>query len=211
MFYIVERPEHAWGDYGDTLAHGISYREDGETDLLRLERTGPFISPITFPGISDIVVTSPFRDLLETSGLKGIQFKRVSKNLIVNSDWHTWDRNADEPLEYPADGEPEGYILGHEHSSEASRLIGDLWEVVLTRTARIYRAREICTKRDIQLITESWQGDDLFRAHDVGYVYATEKAKNWLEEHAADCVGYSVAMEDTSRTLENTPSLRKRT
>lgn len=196
MFYIVDRPENAWGDYGDILAHGMSYHEVGEPNLLQLERTGPFISPITFPGIGDIVVTSTFRHLLETSGLKGVRFKPVAKNLIVNSDWHTWDQNADEPAEYPADGEPEGYIFGREHSSEAGRQIGDLWEVALTRTARTFRAKAICTKRDIQLITGSWQGDDLFRAHDVEYVYATEKAKSWLEEHAAGCVGFSMAMDD---------------
>ena len=198
MFYLVERPEHPWGDYGDILTHGMSFRDDGESDRLRLERTGPFIPPITFPGIGDIVVTSRFRNLLETSGLKGVRFEPVTKNLIVQSDWHTWDQDADEPAGYPVDGEPERYIHGRDHSSEASRLIGDLWEVVLTRSARVLRTKGICTKADIQLITESWQGHDLFKAHDVEYLYATEQAKNWLEQYASDCVRFCEAIDNSS-------------
>ena len=198
VFYTLERPEHAWGDYGDILVHGMSCRPDDETEILELERTGPFISPITFPGISEIVVTDDMRGLLETSGLKGIGFRAISKTRIVQSNWHTWDLNADDPAEYPPGGEPEGYILGHEHSLDASEKIGQLWEVVLARTARVVRAGSICTKGEIRLVTASWRGEDLFMAQDVGYIYATEKAKHRLEEKVGCYVAFDVAGDASS-------------
>jgi hypothetical protein len=52
-----------WGDYGDMLQHGMAHRRtDGR---LALERTGPYVPPITMPGIGDVVVTSDTRKLLE--------------------------------------------------------------------------------------------------------------------------------------------------
>lgn len=68
-----------WGDYGDILQHGMtahSRRVDGK---LALERTGPYIPPITLPGIGDIVLTSEARQLLEASDLSGFSFAPVEK------------------------------------------------------------------------------------------------------------------------------------
>ena len=77
---------------------------------LALERTGPYIPPITLPG--DIVLTSEARNLLEVSGLSGFSFLAVEKALIVELHWESWNLTADEPAEYPESEEPEDYIHG---------------------------------------------------------------------------------------------------
>jgi hypothetical protein len=89
-------------------------------DKLRLERTGPFIPPISFPGISDVLVTDSIRGELDVAGLSGFSFREVVKHRIVRLDWHNWDKDAHEPVSYPAGGEPENYILGCKHSPEVA-------------------------------------------------------------------------------------------
>src|SRR5262249_14925382 len=62
MTVTVLRPaETPWGDYGDILFHGMTAHLDRHDEMLQLERTGPYMPPITFPGIGDIVVTDAFK------------------------------------------------------------------------------------------------------------------------------------------------------
>jgi hypothetical protein len=93
--------------------------------------------PISFPGINDIVITDAFRRKLETSGLDGLRFQPVIKKLIVQLDWHTWDKESEEPDEYPDGSEPENYILGQPHSASTAKEMGDLWELLLNESARL--------------------------------------------------------------------------
>ena len=104
---ILAAPPHAWGDYGDILVHGMADAQERAADgALELERTGPFVPPITFPGIPAVVVSDPFRRQLEPSGLTGFTFRAVHKTRIVRLEWHSWDQQALEPLEFPESGEP---------------------------------------------------------------------------------------------------------
>ncbi len=192
-FYILEKQQHAWGDYYDSLMHGMSCHLGRDGGIIQLERTGPFVPPISLPGINDIVITDAFRREMEASGLAGLRFQPVIKKLIVHSDWHTWDRRAEDPSEYPEGGEPENYILGQHHNVTTAQQMGELWELLLNETAIVYRAKRICTRNDIYLLTGAWQGEDLFRALGVGYIYATARAKGWLEEHAAEYVTFEEA------------------
>ncbi len=193
-FYLLKRHRHKWGDYYDILMHGMSWHLGRKDGLIQLERTGPFMPPVSLPGVGDIVVTDAFRRELEASGLVGLHFQPVVKKLIVRSDWHTWDKEADSPLEIPApDGEPEDYVLGRHHSATTAKQIGQLWELTLNESALIHRAKRIGAEDDIYLLTDSWQGEDLFRAQGVLYNYATERAKVWLEEHAGEYVTFQEA------------------
>jgi hypothetical protein len=45
-----------WGDYGDMLRHGMTNHLDRSGESLQLERTGPFVPPVTFPGASGFLV-----------------------------------------------------------------------------------------------------------------------------------------------------------
>jgi hypothetical protein len=191
-FYIVDHPNHPWGDYGDILTQGMAHRGDGS--VLEIERTGPFVPPITLPGIGEIVVTEEMRQALLRSGLKGFGFETVVKRLIVHSDWNTWDQDADEPAEHPESGEPEDYVLGQTHSAEADEQMGNLWALELNRDAQTRREQRIVQhRRQIKLVTSTWLGQDIFGAQGVGFVYVTETAKSWFEQHASDQLTFEEA------------------
>src|SRR5262250_3064070 len=107
FFMISERsifPED-WGDYGDILQHGMTSHLSRVDGRLALERTGPYIPPITLPGIGDVVLTSRARGDLESSGLSGFTFLPVEKTLIVELHWEEWRLDAEEPAEFPETGE----------------------------------------------------------------------------------------------------------
>ena len=157
-------------------------RQDG---VIQLERTGPFMPPITFPGAGDMVVKAWLRQRLLESGLTGITFGQVVKRLVVRFDWHLWDRSAGEPPEYPEDGEPENYILGHPHSEQASRMIADVFELVPKNAAAIDRSD------GIRVLAGSWGNADVFRAQGLGWCFVSERARDWF----STVVGEHVAFE----------------
>src|SRR5688500_10646007 len=129
---ILSPRDTLWGDYGGILMHGMtSHLPRTSEGLLQLERTAPYVPPITFPGIGDIVVTGEFRQRLVSSGLTGLGFMPVQKTRIVRLEWEHWNRKAEEPKHYPHTGEPEDYILGRRHDPKLAEAIGELWEVIL--------------------------------------------------------------------------------
>ena len=187
-FYVLDKPESQWGDYSDILIHWMSCHLGKSGELIQLERVGPYVPPISFPGISDVVVTDEFKKLLEMSGLNGLNFKPVIKKQIVELDWQKWDQSAEEPFEYPEDGEPESYILGKPHSPKISEQIGNLWEVVLEKVCKAGKADP--GYHSIFLNNRSWGGQDLFIAQNRGYIFITEKAKVWFEQNAKQHVAF---------------------
>jgi hypothetical protein len=82
-------------------------RKGGTDGPIQLEKTGPFVPPITFPGIGDIIVTDEMKQQMEKAGFRGIAFRPVEKTRIVEVPWHEWDLTAAEPDYYPEGGEPE--------------------------------------------------------------------------------------------------------
>jgi hypothetical protein len=180
-----------WGDYGAILIAGIGNgRENG---TYRLQRTGPFIPPITFPGWS-IVVTESFRKQLEEAGLTGLSFHPVIKSLIVEYHWEKWDRRAEDPEEIPGpDGEPEDYILGHPHSPKTAQEMGVLWEPRLQRlvTAELVNHRgvadgDIWLQGPLSAVDEV----DFFLPELFEWMMVSSRAKNWLETHVKEWVRF---------------------
>lgn len=169
-----------WGDYGDILEHGMTAHRSRQNDSLRLERTGPYISPITFPGLGDIVLTSAARATLERSGLTGFSFRPVLKKLIVELHWERWDLTASEPAVYPNTGEPEDYLLGGPHSPEAAAVLGDLWELVTNHHVRVNRPQGeyvVQSNKELWIDLSTWDGADVFRSKDVLYTFVTERGR----------------------------------
>ena len=193
QFFIVEAPRGTWGDYSAILMHGMSAHLPRREGLIQLERTGPFIPPVSFPAL-DVIVSDEFRSSLSASGLSGCEFRPVIKARIVLSNWHTWDKAAKEPAEFPPRREPENYILGRRHSPAVAAQLGDLWELLLTEGARIQRDDPEEALDDVMLLADSWRGDDLFRAEGVGLVFATEKARDWLAANGNGYVDFQPAM-----------------
>jgi hypothetical protein len=197
--FILRSGPAPWGDYGHILMNGMSQHLglNPSTGLIQLERTGPFVSPISFPGVGDVVVTDSFRKELEGSGLRGLDFAPVELSRIVELDWHLWDLDADEPPLYPDEGEPEGYILDREHSSELANYIGPLWQLLLKRTAREERIPDVDSSDvTIRLHTESLGDLDFFRADTTFYNYVTARARDWLTQ----CVPNYVSFEQCELT-----------
>lgn len=164
-----------WGDYGDILQHGMTAHLERFQGLLSLERTGPYMPPITFPGIGDVVLNAACRKLLEQSDLTGFDFRPVHKARIVELAWEKWNLSANRPPVYPDSGEPEDYILEARPSSAAERGLGDVWELVVAPTAQM--------DREGKLDRSTWNGDDLFRGGTYGSVLVTGRAKAWFESN----------------------------
>ena len=189
QFYSLERPFIAWGDYGDILHHGMAGRDE-QSGMLKLERTGIFVPPISFPGLPGIVITDSFRVALETSNLTGFSFCPVIKHHIVDLDWSEW--KSEEPDFYPESGEPEDYIYESQHSPKTAEQMPELWELVIEQTAHVQRTKDPSVDFGValSLLKETWNGDDFFRAPEVGYTFVSEKARLWLEKEAGEFVSF---------------------
>ena len=158
-----------WGDYGNILISGLVDRDE-TSGLLLIERTGPFVPPISIGGLhSPVVVTDAFRRELEGSGLTGFGFQPVVKQRIVRLAWERWDRSAAEPAEYPAEGEPENYVLGRQHDAELAEAIGPLWELLVK-------------SEDVVL----GQPDFLRDTRYFSSVYVSAAAHRWLATRAGE-------------------------
>lgn len=122
--YRLDEANAPWGDYGSILFNGMSAHLGGDDGPIQLERTGPFVPPITFPGIGDIIVTEEMKLLMEQAGFKGISFRPVEKAHIADVPWHNWNLTAEDPPFYPAGGEPAAYIFDQPHSPKLANEIG---------------------------------------------------------------------------------------
>ncbi len=172
-YYTFGEIKPFWGDYGDVLINGISWIEDKKlgTEYIQLQRTGPFVPPITFPSIFDIVITDVLKRRLEESKLTGPSFKPVHKVKLVKINWHEWDRESRKPEKYPSQSEPENYILRRKNRPELHEIVGELWELCLP------------PKNELSTV-------DLFSIetpYRLEYV-ASRKAVRWLLDHVKDWI-----------------------
>jgi hypothetical protein len=194
FYHLVERPLTKWGDYGNILQHGMTAHRGRIGGLLPLERTGPYLPPITFPGIRDVVLSSAGKGLLEASGLTGFSFQPVHKAGIVELRWEEWDLAAAEPPEYPDSGEPEDYILDRRASARMAEQIGDVWELMVPSTTSVKGRPKMpmdlhAPFRDQYIERNSWNGADVFGVG-FGLAFVTERAKAWFEAHLGKYVAF---------------------
>ncbi len=198
LYYILKNCDVPWGDYGSILHTGMTGHLGRENGLLQLERTGPFVPPITDSGTCDFIITDDFRKKLEESGLTGFSFQPVVKKHIVKLDWHKWNRKLDEPPLFPSSGEPEDYILNRKHNPKLAEEIGSIWELVVVKKGQIERRKKEnptgWSDVDIYFIAETWPGVDFFLAEGVAYMYITPKAKKWFEENAGEWLCFDKAL-----------------
>ncbi len=120
--YRVKPPYFPWGDYGRILLAGMSRHLPRKDGLIQLEKTGPFVPPISFPG-TEVVVTSPLREAIEKNPEFRLQFLPVIKQHIVWLEWEMWDTLSELPSHMPRSGEPEDYILTRRHSKKAAKML----------------------------------------------------------------------------------------
>lgn len=188
---VLRPPEPPWGDYGDILLHGMSAHLGRAGGLLQLERTGPFVPPITFPGVGNIVVTESFRKRLDAAAFKDLSFRPVHKTHVVELAWESWDRAVELPPHVPESGEPEDFVLSAPHSLRVAEMLGELWEVVLPVAASVERVKTSGNRSDrIVVLLNRWNGEELFRADGVLYNYASERAQEWLHREVPEHVAF---------------------
>lgn len=128
----LEPPPHArshWRGYAEVLLHGLTAWRAGDHVALHLERTGPYVPALTFPGDADIVVTDALRAVL-AARVRELRFREVVKSHVVRLDWHLWDVAGLEPRFVPPSLDPVDYIVGAPHDEELAAEMGPLFEVV---------------------------------------------------------------------------------
>jgi hypothetical protein len=177
MYYCVDSPEAPWGDYGDILIRGMAGHRPRKDGLVQLERAGPFMPPITFPGIYEVVVTDALKRELEQAGLLGMAFRSVIKAHIVDLRWQEWETDAEEPREYPEGREPEGYILDRPHSPQLAAQLGDLWE--------LYPVREVTSRGNAAEAVASEPNLDWLLVSGLG-VCVSERTRTFLSRTVSD-------------------------
>jgi hypothetical protein len=151
--------------------------------MLQLERTGPFIPPISFPGIGHVLVDNQTRRAVEAKGLSGCRFIAAIKRRIVRLDWQAWPSDTPLPPEMPDEGEPENYILQRPHDPLCAEALGDVWEIQLEPHADT--VRELGAPL---IVASTWDGTDIFYPRGTRIPTGSERAARWLEERYSDWV-----------------------
>lgn len=186
LFFELEAPTllNHWGDYGSILLNGIFHEKTQS-----LDRTGPFVPPISFPAFCNaVIVTNDTRRKLENSGMFGVgEFRPVILDKVVFIEWQEWDKDRDlRGSQLPFNGEPEEYILHNPHDPEVAETIEPLWTWHPTRIGSVLR-------QDGILRLEGIIGkQDVFRLCDDGWttINVNEKARQCINNICGDWVAF---------------------
>lgn len=183
--YRLRRPDLPWGDYGDVLAHGFASLTD-DLSALELQRSGPFVPPISQPSRSYVVITKKVLSALRASGLTGYTTIPVTVTKSPKIDWRSWEPYGEKEMKYPAGGDPANYIERRKHSPDASRDFGVLTGLIFKPSI------DFVYGNDAHVVGASWDGSDFFvaRVDRPHYNYVSEAARNWLEQHVGDWVSF---------------------
>jgi hypothetical protein len=166
-----------WGDYGNILLRGLLDNNDEE---IKIKRTGPYIPPISICGISTVIVTTKFKELIESSRLLGFSFTPIQITKLVNIDWTNWDLKSDEPKFYPESGEPEDYIDEGQNDEQLLAKVKNLWIMNITNKVDVELKQGSEWWINIPHVRkESWKSN--FGITDkIRCVFVDEIGKEWL-------------------------------
>jgi hypothetical protein len=182
-FHQIMGSPAPWGDYGDILRHGLAtdIEENGTLQAIELERTGPFVPPITFP-LGAVIVTDGFRRELDIARFSGLDFVPVRLAKVVRIDWPSWDSDAPNPGQYPAGGEPENYILRRRHAPNLATQMPTLWGWRVPQTPGLQ------VQGSDTFYAAEHPGTDVAREWFITWV--SERMKTWLEHVAPEWVSF---------------------
>jgi hypothetical protein len=171
------------------LVEGYAWHEEC---ALLLDRTGPFVPPITFPGDA-VVATAAFRQAMEASGLFVNAFRPVTYHHVVEYHWNDLLSPERCPSSLPPIGDLMDYLEKQPHSPSIARQSGDLWEVVLSEGASLddYSPLPIEVWSGTLVVhPETWNGTHLFNGLGSHSPICTEECKDWLADGAAEWVAF---------------------
>ena len=127
-------------------------------------------------------MTDRIKRALEQTEFKGIKFADVILDRIVDINWHEWDLSAEDPVRYPAGGEPENYILGRKHNERIAAQMPTLWALDVPRVAN-----------PLALATFDEEGldadIDIFVS--AGDFYVMPNLMNWIKANVPECATFS--------------------
>jgi hypothetical protein len=184
QFYQLRAGLAPWGDYGSILRSGLVTRPEEDDrpivePVVEIERTGPFMPPITFP-FDAIVVTEAIKMQMEARRFAGLQFARAKYRKVVRIDWHEWDALSPEPQSYPESGEPEDYIVGHENCDRTAASMPAIWTFDVPSTPDLQLMGSNRFKLDLA------PNADIFREYSIHWV--SERMRLWLEGNLSEWV-----------------------
>ena len=182
--YILKSADAPWGDYGSILTNGIASLNDDGT--LELERTGPFIPPVSFPW-PNIALTQDAKTKVQGAGFSGCGFRKLIKKRIVKLDWHLWDQTGEDPVQYPKSGEPEDYLSEREHDPALADALGVLWELVVSETPGL----QIEGGSTVNLA--KYNGNDICQGSRWGYTYVSSAFRQWMESEFSEWTHFEEA------------------
>jgi hypothetical protein len=180
-FFAVSSGTLPWGDYGRVLWNGLARRES-PGGAVKLSRTGPYVPPLTKP-MGEIIVVDSLRRELEAGGYSGFGFSEVQYEKVVRIDWHTWDADALEPLEYPGTGGPEDYILSGSHDPSLLAEMPTLWAIEVPPIVGLQVPGSATFLRDRH------PGKDIAREEYLFWV--SDRLKSALEKSAAGTINFT--------------------
>jgi hypothetical protein len=185
--FALRASEPPWGDYGRILMHGMSSHLPRENGLIQLERTGPFVPPLSFPVVGVVIATQEARELLAASTFGDLRWNPVTKRHIVKLDWRSWNRAHPNPLVMPAQDEPEAYVLGQPHASDVAMAMPDLWELEAKRFGSGTQQRLGRGDYAITLVIDA-EPPDFFRTSGLRHLFVSERAAEWLTRHFSEWI-----------------------
>lgn len=205
FFLMLER--YYFGGMSRVLQGGAWLGVDSE-GRTKLAHSGPFVPPIFSCSMGEWIVTESFRQAIIGCPLFAecsFEFRPVVKSLIVQHDWHLWDRSASAPQEWPPEDEEESYILTRPHSPELAEEIGDLWDWGISVGAEITSFGKTSQSMNgyVHVDPQTWSGAHLFRGiykrtGSTLDVLVDEQGRAWLEEHAGDWLQFATCIEEPS-------------
>ena len=164
MDYISIKTITSLGDYWSILVSGIDRgRIDGH---LNIDRTGPFVPPLTIVGVGDAVVTDAMRIRLD--GVSGvIGFLPVVVKKAVRRNWHTWSLSLDERRAMCA-GDPEDVLIRGRHNLKVAEEIGALYELLTETDGRVSGGFDSRGNYFVNFTEPPTLGHKLFKARTPG-------------------------------------------
>ena len=206
-FYAVGN-DYPWGDYGEGVIQGYVWRVPFYMKMCRdesrkiwftdddlkgfnyvIERLGPVVPDLVMNSSGMFVVNEKTKDAL-LEAFPEIQAEPLFPAKIVNMPWETWDLKAELPPVAPFEGEPEGYVIGNEHSISASEKMGTLYRLILPKNPLM---AEIRIPYDLFFSPDQWKGEHFlsvphphFTEPSGSTTIVSEFGKNWLIDQELD-------------------------
>jgi hypothetical protein len=192
QFFLMENREMPWGDWGEVLWAGLTPWDESK-NTFHIERTGPF-APKAYFSNKILIFSEEVKELLESSGLKGIKFTcKAELAKVVDLDWSSWDGNKGITNYLDDLFEPEDIITNGENSPAIAERMPNYWFTTTPTTIHIFtdRASKHGSPFDLIYIDGTPDsGADFLAGIERTGCFVSLKAKLWLQSNCPSCFSF---------------------